>query len=322
MLGENERGSRTGSGALQCLPHNELLAQRRAIERALRQGSETRDLELFYQPQMDLLTGNIVGMEALLRWRCDEHAVAVPAQLIAIAQRCGLMVPLGRWVLRQASRQAQAWQQAGFPSMRIGVNVTAAELCAAGFASEVRSILFESGLAPHLLELELAESFLEQDPRANATVLGELKQLGVQLALTIRSRYSSLQELQRRHVDTVKIDRSLVQQLGTTQAEAGAVCAMIRKGKALRMQIVADGVERRAQLEFLQQHGCPYGQGFYFGRPACAEELTQTLMRARRRRTLQVMSTTSSFVSQWFRRQAGRSTFARAHTSVRGKCVR
>jgi diguanylate cyclase len=319
MRGEQNLAKDAGSCAVLRLPQGARSAERRALESVLCQDGGRRELQLFYQPQMDLLTGNIVGIEALIRWHHDGSELVSPAQIIAAAKQCGLMVPLGRWVLREACSQAQIWQRAGFPSMRIAINVSAEELHARDFVTAVRSILVQSGLAASLLELEMTESPLVPEARLSAIVLRELKQMDVKLALTIGTRYRSLIDLKGLRIDTVKLDRSIVRYLGTDRGEAGTVCALLRMSKALRMQIVADGVERREQLEFLQQHGCPYGQGFYFGQPASSEEVTQMLLRAQRRRTLLTMGQTSISVAHWFRRQAGRSAFAEPCTSVRWK---
>jgi diguanylate cyclase (GGDEF)-like protein/PAS domain S-box-containing protein len=263
------------------------VVERQTIESALRNAIERHELQLFYQPQMDLLTGAISGVEALIRWRHFEHGTVSAAQLISIAEECGLIVPIGRWVLREACSQGRAWQKAGFPAMCIAINVSAVELCAKDFVSEVRSVLAETGLAASLLEFELTESFLVQDSRLNAVVLQELKQMGVRLALDdFGTGYSSLSYLKRLPIDTIKIDQSFVQDLGTDRADASIVCAIIDIGRSLEMKVIAEGVETREQLEFLQQHGCPSGQGFYFGQPAPRENFTDTLIRAERRRAL------------------------------------
>ena len=257
------------------------VVERQAIEGALRHAAQRQELLLFYQPQMNLLTGAIMGMEALIRWRHVERGLVSPAQFIRIAEECGLIIPIGRWVLREACSQARAWQEAGFPEMRIAINVSAVELRSQDFVSELRAILAATGLAARLLELELTESFLVQDSKMIAAVLQEVRQMGVRLALDdFGTGYSSLSYLKRLPIDTVKIDQSFVHDLVTDGADASIVRAIIGMGKSLQMQVVAEGVETREQLEFLQQHGCSGGQGFYFGHPASGKDWTETLERA------------------------------------------
>jgi EAL domain-containing protein (putative c-di-GMP-specific phosphodiesterase class I) len=203
-----------------------------------------------------------------------------PAQFIAIAEECGLIVPIGRWVLREACRQAHTWLVAGLPLMCIAINISSVELRVPGFASGVREILTETGLEPHYLELELTETFLLQDSRSTADVLKELKEIGVLLALDdFGTGYSSLSYLKRFPIDALKIDQSFVRDLTTDADDAGIATAVIGMGKNLHMQVVAEGVETMEQLAILQQHGCPQGQGYYFSRPVPAMEFGRLLER-------------------------------------------
>jgi EAL domain-containing protein (putative c-di-GMP-specific phosphodiesterase class I) len=176
--------------------------------------------------------------------------------------------------------------------MRIAINVSAVELRAGDFVGQVAAILAETGLAAHLLEIELTESHLVQDWKLSAAVLQELKQMGVRLALDdFGTGYSSLSYLRRLPIDTVKIDRSFVQHLATDVADARIAGAIIDMGKSLRMQVVAEGVETLGQLEFLKQHGCPGGQGFYLGEPVAGKDFTTMLEHADRRRALRTLNT-------------------------------
>jgi diguanylate cyclase len=201
-------------------------------------------------------------------------------QFIALAEDCGLIVPIGRWVLREACRQARAWQIAGLPALCVAVNVSSVELRNAGFAAGVRAILAETGLAPHYLELELTETFLLRDSASTAQVLQELKDIGVQLALDdFGTGYSSLSYLKRFPIDALKIDRSFVSNLATDEDDAGIVTAVIALGKSLHMRVVAEGVETREQLQFLQQHGCPQAQGFLFSRAVPSRDFGKLLER-------------------------------------------
>ena len=226
---------------------------------------------LHYQPKMNLETGAIIGVEALIRWRHPQRGLVPPAQFMPIAEECGFIVPIGRWVLREACRQARAWQDAGLPPMRIAVNISAVELRAKDFVAGVRAILAETGLEPRYLELELTETFLMQDSKSTAAVLQALKDMGVQLALDdFGTGYSSLSYLKRFPIDTLKIDQSFVRDLTTDADDASIVSAVISMGKSLHMRVVAEGVETREQLAFLQEQSCPEGQGYYFSQPVIA----------------------------------------------------
>jgi predicted signal transduction protein with EAL and GGDEF domain len=252
--------------------------ERQSLEGSLRHAIERRELSLHYQSKIDLETGAIVGVEALIRWRHPERGPVSPGEFIAIAEACGLIVPIGRWVLREACRQGRAWQLAGLPAMGIAVNISAVELRAAGFVDGVRTILRETCLDPRCLELELTESVLMADSRSVAVVLKELKDIGVLLALDdFGTGYSSLSYLKRFPIDALKIDQSFVRDLTTDEDDAGIVTAVIGLGRSLHMRVVAEGVETREQLAILQEYGCPQGQGYYFSRPLPAVEFCQLL---------------------------------------------
>ena len=259
---------------------NERAIVRRALEGELRHAIERQQLVLNYQPKIDLVTGEIIGVEALVRWHHSEGRIVPPIQFIPIAEECGLIVPIGRWVLREACNQVRAWQAAGLPTIYLAVNISAVELRAVGFVAGVRTILTESGLDPRLLELELTETFLMVDARSTAEVLRELKEIGVTLALDdFGTGYSSLSYLKRFPLDTLKIDRSFVRNITTDADDASIVSAVIGLGRNLHMRVVAEGVETREQLEFLREHACPVGQGFYFSVPLPAAEFAQLLER-------------------------------------------
>ena len=252
--------------------------ERQSLEGSLRHAIERQELLLYYQPKINLATGGMTGVEALIRWHHPQRGLVPPGQFIAIAEECGLIVPIGRWVLSEACRQARAWQVAGLPPMCVAINISSVELRAPGFASGVRAILRETGLEPRYLELELTETFLMQDSRSTAEVLKELKEIGVLLALDdFGTGYSSLSYLKRFPIDAVKIDQSFVRDLTTDPDDAGIVTAVIAMGRSLHMRVVAEGVETREQLEILQEHCCPQGQGYYFSRPVPAVEFRQLL---------------------------------------------
>ncbi len=254
--------------------------ERQAIEDGLRQAIAQDEFVLHYQPILDLWSGAPTGVEALLRWRHPQRGLFLPAQFIGIAEECGLIIQIGRWVLGEACRQAATWEAAGLPSMRMAINVSAAELRDRDFVEGVRLALAESGLAPQLLELELTETFLMQDATSTAVVLNALKALGVRLALDdFGTGYSSLSHLKGFPIDTLKVDRAFVHELNTNPDDASIVRAVITLGKSLQIRVVAEGVESAAQLASLQEFVCPEGQGHLFGRAVPAEELAPLLNR-------------------------------------------
>ena len=252
--------------------------ERQALASDLRGAAQRQEFELFYQPKMDLESGAIIGAEALIRWHHPRHGLVPPAQFIPIAEESGFIVPIGRWVLREACRQARAWQDLGLPLMQMAVNVSSVELRAKDFVDEVRAVLLETGLKPGVLELELTETFLMQDSTSTALVLQALKAMGVQLALDdFGTGYSSLSYLKRFPISTLKIDQSFVRDLTTDADDASIVCAVISMGKSLHMRVVAEGVETPEQLAFLRQQICPEGQGYYFSQPLAAAAFLQLL---------------------------------------------
>jgi diguanylate cyclase (GGDEF)-like protein len=254
--------------------------ERQAIEDGLRRAVDHDELVLHYQPILDLWSGAPTGVEALLRWRHPQRGLLLPAQFMSIAEESGLIVPMGRWVLREACRQNKIWQALGPAAMRIAVNVSAVELRDKDFVEHVRLVLADSGLAPHLLEFELTETFLMQDSSSTAAVLRSLKELGVRLALDdFGTGYSSLSHLKGFPIDTLKIDRAFVSELTTNADDASIVKAVITLGNSLKIRVVAEGVESAEQLAKLQEYRCPEGQGFYFGRAVAGDEVLPLLDR-------------------------------------------
>jgi diguanylate cyclase (GGDEF)-like protein/PAS domain S-box-containing protein len=254
--------------------------ERQVLESGLRRAIDNQQLVLHFQPKVNLQNGSIIGAEAFVRWRHAERGLILPAQFVPIAEACGSIVPIGRWVLREACRQARAWQLAGVGSIRIAVNLSAGELRDRDFLRCVREILDQTGVAPHDLELELRESVLMQDAEFALSVLGSLRELDVQLALDdFGTGYSSLSNLKRFPIDILKIDQSFVRELTTDSGANSIVSAVIGMGKNLGMQVVAEGVESREQLICLQQLACPHGQGFYFSEPLTAAEFTRLCRR-------------------------------------------
>ena len=250
--------------------------ERQLLEHGLRHAMARNEFVLYFQPQVDLRTGTIIAAEALIRWRHPQRGLVPPAQFMPVAEDCGLMVPIGRWVLHEACRQARVWQQdPNLRPIRIAVNISTAELRNADFVAAVRDTLTTTGLAPRYLELELTESFLMQDASSTVAELQALKRMGVRLALDdFGTGYASLTCLKRFPIGRLKIDQSCVRDLAH---DARLVRAMIRMGNSLGMRVVAEGIQTRLQRALLQQEGCPEGQGFHFSRPLLAAEFTPLL---------------------------------------------
>jgi EAL domain-containing protein (putative c-di-GMP-specific phosphodiesterase class I) len=251
---------------------NTSAVRRLAIESSLRRALRQGEFRLEYQPQIDLASGALISAEALIRWQDPEHGRVCPEQFVSIAEECGLIVPIGRWVLREACRQTQAWLDSGLPAVPMAVNISAVEFRHRDFLDGVALILKETCLAPRYLELELTESILMRDAEASASLLKALKTMGVQLALDdFGTGYSSLSYLKRFPIDTLKIDQSFVHDIATDEDDATIVSAVIGMGHNLKQRVIAEGVETVAQFDFLHAERCDLGQGFYFSRPLSAE---------------------------------------------------
>ena len=256
----------------------ERLEDRQLLEGDLRYALGRNELLLHYQPKLDLQTGQITGMEALVRWVHPRRGMISPGQFVPIAEECGLMQHIGRWVLQEACGQTRAWSESGLGIVPIAVNVSAAEFRDGDFLSGVRTVLIATGVRPSDLELELTESVLMQDAESTVRTLGALKAMGVRLAIDdFGTGYSSFTYLRRFPVDVLKLDQSFVQEITTDKEDATIVSAMINLGKSLKIGVIAEGVETRAQLRFLQCHECTQGQGYYFGRPVAAEQAAKLL---------------------------------------------
>jgi diguanylate cyclase (GGDEF)-like protein/PAS domain S-box-containing protein len=248
------------------------LTERRLLEADLRAALGKNEFVLHYQPKFNVKTGEITGLEALLRWTHPERGMITPAQFIPIAEECGLIVPIGRWVLYQACTQLRAWSDAGIGVVSVAVNVAAAEFQDKDFLSGVRAVLISTGVQPANLEMEMTESGLMVDTESTLVVLNALKAMGVQLSIDdFGTGYSSFTYLRRFPVDALKLDQSFVQDITTDPADANIVVAMIDIGKSANLRVIAEGVETRAQFLFLKSHGCTEAQGYYLGRPVTAD---------------------------------------------------
>jgi diguanylate cyclase (GGDEF)-like protein/PAS domain S-box-containing protein len=252
--------------------------ERQAIEASLRRALERQEFALHYQPKFNLRTGEITGAEALLRWTHPIRGLVSPAQFIPVAEDCGLILPIGKWVLREACQQARAWADAGLPLATMAVNISAIQFRNESFLEDVFAILKDTGLDPRFLELELTESVLMKHAESTASTLKALRAGGVQLAVDdFGTGYSSLSYLRKFPIDALKIDQSFVRQITTTPDETTIVTAIISMGRSLKLRVVAEGVETQEELAFLQAHQCDEAQGYYFGRPVPPRQFAQLL---------------------------------------------
>jgi diguanylate cyclase (GGDEF)-like protein/PAS domain S-box-containing protein len=252
--------------------------ERQSLEGSLRRALERQEFLLHYQPKVNLDTCEITGVEALIRWQQPDRGLVPPSQFVPIAEDCGLIVSIGRWVLREACRQARAWQNAGLPPLPISVNVSAVEFRDKGFVKGIRTILSETGLAARYLELELTEGVLMEDAESTASVLQELKMMGVHLAVDdFGTGYSSLSYLRQFPIDVLKIDQSFVHRVTRDPHDSTLVSAIINMGKSLQHLVVAEGIETEEQRAYLQTQHCAEGQGYLFSRPLAAAQFAHLL---------------------------------------------
>jgi diguanylate cyclase (GGDEF)-like protein/PAS domain S-box-containing protein len=252
--------------------------QRQSLESSLRRAIERNEFLLHYQPKVNLVTGEITGVEALIRWQQPDRGLVPPAKFVPIAEDCGLILPIGRWVLREACRQASEWQAASLPFKRISVNVSAAEFRDKSFVERVETTLAETGLDARYLDLELTEGVLMADAESTGAILQDLKDIGVHLAVDdFGTGYSSLSYLRQFPIDVLKIDQSFVRQITADPDDSTIVSAIIDMGKNLKQRVIAEGIETQAQLAFLQAHHCAEGQGYLFSRPLPATEFAELL---------------------------------------------
>jgi EAL domain-containing protein (putative c-di-GMP-specific phosphodiesterase class I) len=248
------------------------------IRNGLRRALDRNEFVLHYQPQIDLRSGAVIGVEALIRWNLPEEGMMAPNRFIPVAEESGLIVPIGDWVLREACRQAVAWRHAGLPVMTVAVNLSAVQFRRGDIEQSVVHALQETGLDPTLLELELTESILIQNVDSMMATITRLKSLGVKISIDdFGTGYSSLSYLKRIDIDKLKIDQSFVRDLATDPDDAAIVRAIIQMAHSLNLRTVAEGVETPQILQQLCDFECDEAQGYHFARPMPANELANFL---------------------------------------------
>jgi diguanylate cyclase (GGDEF)-like protein len=257
---------------------NARAVERQSIEEGLRRALERREFTLHYQPKIDLMTGAISGAEALIRWIHPTRGLISPADFIPVAEDCGLILPIGAWVLREACTQARTWMDAGLPVMSMAVNVSAMEFRDENFLDSLVAILGETGLDARSLELELTESVLMKHAASTALILQTLRERGMRVAIDdFGTGYSSLSYLRKFPVDAVKIDQSFVRQISTDGDDTTIVKAVIGMARGLKLRVIAEGVETPEQLAFLRAYRCDEAQGYYFSRPVLPQQFAALL---------------------------------------------
>ena len=252
--------------------------ERLTLENGLRSALTREELFLMYQPQMDICTGRIIGLEALLRWQHPTLGLVPPDKFIRIAENSGLILPIGEWVLRTACSQARKWQEDGLPAVTVAVNVSAIQFRQEDFCGLVRKVLQETGLPPQHLELELTESLLLANAELMLSVIQELKAMGVTLAIDdFGTGYSSFSYLRQFRVSKLKIDRVFIRDVAVNPDDAAITTAIISMAKSLHLKVIAEGVEDEAQMSFLRTHQCDEIQGYYFSKPLAVDKVADKL---------------------------------------------
>jgi len=252
--------------------------ERLTLEHGLRLALEKRELFLVYQPQMDIATGKTTGLEALLRWQHPELGLVRPDKFIRIAENSGLIIPIGEWVLRTACSQARKWQDEGLLAVPVAVNVSAVQFRQEDFCELIGRVLWETGLAPQYLEMELTESLLLSNAHVTLSVLQNLRAMGLKLAIDdFGTGYSSLSYLRQFPVSKLKIDRSFIRDVAVNPDDAAITTAIIGMAKSLNLKVIAEGVEDEAQMSFLRARQCDEIQGYYFSKPLVVEKVADKL---------------------------------------------
>lgn len=274
------RVKQRGGNGIQCYDRemNAQSLERLELENYLRHASERHEFEVFYQPQVELVSGCIIGMEALIRWHHPQRGLLSPGEFIPLAEESSLIIPIGEWVLRTSCAQTRAWHDAGFDDLMVAVNVSARQFTSGHLPMLVRQTLAETGLAPTYLELEITESVAMFDVISTIATLNELMQIGIHLSIDdFGTGYSSMTYLKRFPISKLKIDQSFVRDMSTDEEDAAIAGAVVSIGHSLKLKVIAEGVETKAQRTLLASYQCDEAQGYLFSRPLPAEEFSNLL---------------------------------------------
>jgi predicted signal transduction protein with EAL and GGDEF domain len=272
-----------GRGNVQCFaPGMHAGTERVQLESDLHSALAEKQFVLYFQPKVDMRNGMIRSAEALIRWMHPTRGAISPADFIPLAEECGLIGAIGEWVIREACRQARAWQNDGLPPLRISVNLSASQFRDSGLVNTIRRALDDAGLQARYLEVELTESAVMSDPEQSIAILEQLSRMGVLVSVDdFGTGYSSMSYLRRFPIDKLKIDRVFINEIASRPEDASIVRAIVSLAHSLSLKVVAEGVETTAQLNFLQAAGCDEYQGYHFSHPLPAGEFEQ-LVRASR----------------------------------------
>jgi EAL domain-containing protein (putative c-di-GMP-specific phosphodiesterase class I) len=270
---------------------NERALKRLALENQLRWAIERKEFKVYYQPQVNISTGQVVGMEALVRWQHPELGLVSPAEFIPLAEDTGLISPIGEWVLRTACAQTKSWQDSGFSFLHVSVNLSPRQFQQPDLLLMIERQLKESGLEPASLELEVTESSVMKNAESSISTLRELKAMGIKISIDdFGSGYSSLSYLKHLPIDVLKIDQSFVRDMTEDPKDAAIVMAIIQLAHSLQLKVNAEGVETEEQLRFLRLLRCDEMQGYLFCRPLPVEAFEQLLIEGRSLGTLKAES--------------------------------
>jgi EAL domain-containing protein (putative c-di-GMP-specific phosphodiesterase class I) len=257
---------------------NETALELLTLETNLRKAIERQELLLYYQPKVDIATRKVIGMEALIRWKTQEGGLISPAKFIPLAEKNGLIVPIGKFVLQTACFQNKTWQEAGLKKINVAVNVSGFQFGQKDFVENVLAALDEAGLDPQFLELEITETTIMENLEGAVQKLNKLKEAGIGISIDdFGTGYSSLSYLQKLPLDAIKIDISFIRNVATNPNDAAIVKAIIAMANNLNLKVIAEGVEDEQQLEFLREHKCDIIQGYLFSPPVPAEEFFDLL---------------------------------------------
>jgi diguanylate cyclase len=252
------------------------------FESELHNAVALNQFQLYYQPKVDTRTGEVRSAEALIRWVHPRRGIVSPAEFIPVAEECGLIGTIGAWVVREACRQARAWQIGGVPPLRVSVNLSASQFRDSGLVESIRAALDDAGLQAHFLEVELTESAVMSDPEKSIAILEQLSAMGVLVSVDdFGTGYSSMSYLRRFPIDKLKIDRVFIDEIVNRPEDASIVRAIVSLAHSLRLKVVAEGVETPAQLEFLKTAGCDEYQGYHFSRPLPATDFERLIRESR-----------------------------------------
>lgn len=257
---------------------SQLAAERQALGTDLRYAVERNELILNYQPVITIPTSELGNLEALLRWQHPEYGLIPPLKFIGIAEETGLIIPIGNWVIKTVCLQIKAWQEQGYAVPRIAINLSAKQFQDKNLVNYITEILNQTEVNSKFLSLEITETMLVNNIKIVVNTLARLNALGLTIAIDdFGTGYSSLSYLKRFPINTLKIDRAFVQDINTSASDNAIVSAIIAMSKSLGIDVIAEGVETETQLELLKSHGCRHFQGYYFGKPTCAEQIVSTL---------------------------------------------